>query len=567
MTGEPRQATVELEHRYHRGAHRGARRGCGAPRPSAVGSPPRTSSGSPPSCGLPRAHVYGAASFYADLGFEPRERHAPSASATAPPASPPPAAPTRGASARSWPASPARPGASASTASATATPLPPRSTGRRRYAGADLVDQLAGRAPAPRPADPVRGRGCRPRSCSHGCSGRARPPGASTSRCCVDPDGAHRGPGARSSAPASAAEAEPASWPHASGSLLREAGPASEAGDRKRRRGRPRLLRRPAADGTRPPRRPRGRRARGARLRCAAVATSTCARSTRPRATRSGPRCSRRATPASSESNIHGSGVDLEIEVFEGAGSYVAGEETALLHSMEGLRGAAAARPPFPAGRGGLYGIPTAVNNVETLSALPVDRRQRGGEAYAARGAAGRPGTKLVCLNERFARPGVYEVEFGTSIAEIYASGSGGVSRSGELAFAPGGRAARRVPRAPTSSRSPLDDRGACPARSLARPRQPGRVRRDHRGREPAAPPLAVRDRRELRRLLALPRRQPPRARARGSAGRWLAATPAKRLERLLDTMEHASLCGFGQGLPAAVRSLRRVYADELGPA
>ena len=102
------------------------------------------------------------------------------------------------------------------------------------------------------------------------------------------------------------------------------------------------------------------------------------------------------------------------LEVFEGAGSYVAGEETALIHSMEGLRGGTAPRPPYPASRG-LYGRPTVVNNVETLASIPWIVAH-GGDAYADLGLGDSHGTKVVCLNERFERPGAYEVELGTSV-------------------------------------------------------------------------------------------------------------------------------------------------------
>ena len=98
-------------------------------------------------------------------------------------------------------------------------------------------------------------------------------------------------------------------------------------------------------------------------------------------------------------SDVHGSGIDFDVEVFEGAGSYVAGEETSLIHSIEGLRGEVAARPPYPTERGYLH-RPTVVNNVETLAAVPWIVA-RGGAAYARLGVGESRGTKVVCLNER----------------------------------------------------------------------------------------------------------------------------------------------------------------------
>ena len=123
--------------------------------------------------------------------------------------------------------------------------------------------------------------------------------------------------------------------------------------------------------------------------------------------------------------DVHGSGFDFDVEVFEGAGSYVAGEETSLIRSIEGLRGGAAKRPPFPA-ESGLFGRPTVVNNVETLAAVPWIV-SRGGEAYARLGIGDSKGTKLVCLNERFARPGVYEVELGVTLRHICEQLGGGL--------------------------------------------------------------------------------------------------------------------------------------------
>jgi NADH:ubiquinone oxidoreductase subunit F (NADH-binding) len=109
--------------------------------------------------------------------------------------------------------------------------------------------------------------------------------------------------------------------------------------------------------------------------------------------------------------DVHGTGFDFDIDVVQGAGSYVAGEETALLHALQGLRGSVRPRPPYPTSSG-YAARPTAVNNVESLAALPWIVRH-GGAAYAGLGRPDEPGTKLVCLSERFRRPGVYEVEFG----------------------------------------------------------------------------------------------------------------------------------------------------------
>jgi NADH-quinone oxidoreductase subunit F len=122
---------------------------------------------------------------------------------------------------------------------------------------------------------------------------------------------------------------------------------------------------------------------------------------------------------------VLGTSFSFDVEVVEGAGSYVCGEETALLRSLEGLRGMVTARPPYPADKG-LFDRPTVVNNVETLVNLGWIVRH-GGAAYAAIGCGKSRGTKAVSLNERFARPGVYEVPLGTSLRRILTEIGGGL--------------------------------------------------------------------------------------------------------------------------------------------
>ena len=101
------------------------------------------------------------------------------------------------------------------------------------------------------------------------------------------------------------------------------------------------------------------------------------------------------------------------------------GEETALLNSIQGLRGTVSARPPFPAERG-YHGLPTVVNNVETLCNASFIARH-GAAAYQALSPGATPGTKMICLNERFVNPGVYEVSFGITIREICEDIGGGM--------------------------------------------------------------------------------------------------------------------------------------------
>jgi NADH:ubiquinone oxidoreductase subunit F (NADH-binding)/NADH:ubiquinone oxidoreductase subunit E len=122
---------------------------------------------------------------------------------------------------------------------------------------------------------------------------------------------------------------------------------------------------------------------------------------------------------------VLGSSFSFDVEIVEGAGSYVCGEETALLRSLEGLRGMVTARPPYPADKG-LFDRPTVVNNVETLVNLGWIIRH-GGDAYAEIGIGKSRGTKAVSINERFVRPGVYEVPLGTSLRKILVDIGGGL--------------------------------------------------------------------------------------------------------------------------------------------
>ena len=136
--------------------------------------------------------------------------------------------------------------------------------------------------------------------------------------------------------------------------------------------------------------------------------------------------------------NIFGSGFDCDIGVHGGAGAYICGEETAMLDSLEGLRGQPRLKPPFPAVKG-LYGKPTVVNNVETLSTLP-HIVLRGGEWFKTIGVEGSTGTRLFCCSGHINRPGNYEMQMGTPIRELLEEECGGMTAGSELkAFQPGG--------------------------------------------------------------------------------------------------------------------------------
>lgn len=122
--------------------------------------------------------------------------------------------------------------------------------------------------------------------------------------------------------------------------------------------------------------------------------------------------------------NIDGSGFDFDFKIIQAQGSYICGEETALINSIEGQRPEVRVRPPFPAQKG-LFNKPTTVNNVETLAALH-HIISKGGQAWKAIGTERSSGTKLVCLDSYFNNPGMYEVKMGTSLAEVVNELGGG---------------------------------------------------------------------------------------------------------------------------------------------
>lgn len=274
----------------------------------------------------------------------------------------------------------------------------------------------------------------------------------------------------------------------------------------------------------------------------------------------------REAVRAAREENllgedILGSGFSFDVAVVEGAGSYVVGEETALINSAQGLRGTVRARPPFPAQRGFLNS-PTLVHNVETLCAVPFIG-EYGGAAHATLSdgeATG--GTKLVCFNEAFADPGIVEVPFGMTVREICEQAGGGMRDGGEIkAVQIGGPLGGILPAALLDTPFDREDLAAVGCmvghgsivafgeqtdiRELA-------VHLLHFGADESCGtcfPCRI----GLRRALEM-------AKADGPIDR-------DSLAELLDTLEKGSLCGHGSGMPAPIRSLMEHYPQELGLA
>lgn len=230
-------------------------------------------------------------------------------------------------------------------------------------------------------------------------------------------------------------------------------------------------------------------------------------------------------------------GPSFDVDVVSGAGSYVCGEETALLNSIQGLRGEPRIRPPFPAQRG-LWGCPTVVQNVETLAIVP----------WIARTAVG-SGTKAVSLSGAIARPGVVEVNLGTPLRRILDEGGGGpaAGRRWRMALV-GGPLGRVIPA--SNFDVPLS------FEALAGMGHAGVVILDD----------SVSARALAEHLFTF-----AAAESCGSCTPCRVGTALLRdirdraiMQRLLKTLEMGSLCGFGAGVPRPIRDLLEHFGDEV---
>jgi NADH-quinone oxidoreductase subunit F len=136
--------------------------------------------------------------------------------------------------------------------------------------------------------------------------------------------------------------------------------------------------------------------------------------------------------------DVMGSGHRIDMTVHVGAGAYICGEETGLMNSLEGRRGQPRVKPPFPAAVGA-FGMPTTINNVETLCAVS-HIVKNGGEWYRQWGTEKSPGTKLFCVSGHVKRPGNYELPLGFPLRELIYDVCGGIRDDNALkAVIPGG--------------------------------------------------------------------------------------------------------------------------------
>ncbi|MGW3470811.1 NADH-ubiquinone oxidoreductase-F iron-sulfur binding region domain-containing protein [Saccharopolyspora sp. NPDC000995] len=257
---------------------------------------------------------------------------------------------------------------------------------------------------------------------------------------------------------------------------------------------------------------------------------------------------------------VHGSAFDFDVAVVRGAGSYVAGEETALLRSLQGLRGSVRPRPPYPTSAG-LAGRPTVVNNVETLATVPWVVAH-GGAAYAQLGNPVETGTKLVCLSQRFRHPGVYEVEFGVPLRYLVETLGGGLKPGHRLrALQVGGPLGGFL--GPGDLDVPL----------LAQALAEAGVALGHGSLVAIDEGISAAE--LLRHVWAFAAAESCGACTPCRVGTQRGMELAPRVpagseqvlsqhDELLEVMSTGSLCAFGRGVPVAVRSLLRVYRDEL---
>jgi NADH-quinone oxidoreductase subunit F len=250
---------------------------------------------------------------------------------------------------------------------------------------------------------------------------------------------------------------------------------------------------------------------------------------------------------------ILGSDFDFEVELRLGAGAYICGEETALFESIEGKRGFPRVKPPFPTTHG-LFGQPTAINNVETLCNLPLILSQ-GAAEYRQIGTEKSPGPKLFCLSGDVARPGLYEVPFGVTLRHLLFDLAGGLRPGHTLQAALfGGAAGAFAVESDLDVKLTLED-----LRAAGLPLGSGVI-------------MVFDETRDLRQVLAglahffadescgkcypcqLGTQRQSEILHRLAAGQALAGD-AERLSDVGWTMTEASLCGLGQTAASAVLS------------
>ena len=264
--------------------------------------------------------------------------------------------------------------------------------------------------------------------------------------------------------------------------------------------------------------------------------------------------------------NIMGSGFDCDIVIHRGAGAYEAGEETALIESLEGKRAQPRIKPPFPA-VSGLYNCPTAVNNVETLCNLP-PILLNGAEWFARLGPEKNGGPKLFCVSGHVKKPGTYEASMHTTLRELIYDYAGGIRDGHQLkAVIPGGSSVPIL--LPDQLDVPASFDDVAEGGFDARLRRHHRHGRDHLHGLAGAEPALFLQTRILRQVHAMPRGErlavpdpdPHRERRRSDAryrpaGQRRGKHRRQDLVRVWRRRRHAGV-DDGEALPPRVRGAR----------
>jgi len=260
--------------------------------------------------------------------------------------------------------------------------------------------------------------------------------------------------------------------------------------------------------------------------------------------------------------NILDTGFDFDIVVHTGGGSYVCGEEFALLVSIEGKSGRATYKPPFPT-TCGLYNKPTQINNVETFCNIP-HIMDMGGEEFSKIGTDSSKGTKLVCLSGNVVKPGLYEVPLGTTIRSIIDDLGGGVPNNREIKMVQLGGAS-----GPVIPKSMLDLK-LCVKEMNGNDLSFGSgaiIVMDER--------IRVLD--ILKRIIEFFRHESCGKCTPCREGltqmlillnRFIEGTATKQdlalLDVLIETMGQASICGLGQAAPTAIKKVLKYFPEEF---
>jgi NADH-quinone oxidoreductase subunit F len=260
--------------------------------------------------------------------------------------------------------------------------------------------------------------------------------------------------------------------------------------------------------------------------------------------------------------DIDGSGFSFRFKVIEGAGAYICGEETALLASLEGQRPEVRVRPPFPAVEG-LFRKPTVLNNVETFALVPAALRM-GGAEFAKIGTGRSTGSKLVSLDSAFVTPGVYEIEMGTPFLEIIEEFGGGFRRPIK-AVQVGGPLGGVVPLAEFANLT-LDFESFNQAGFLLGHASVVGIPEDF------SMLAYIEHLFEFTAAESCGKCFPCRiGSTRGKELMEKARTQDYKIDRellddLIETMEDASLCALGGGVPLPIRNILQHFSDELAP-